>query len=425
MCRPLVLLATLAFAPHFGIAAEPAPKTPAELHRAALAAFQREDYPSAIAGWEAALDLRPDSPRYLFNLAIARSSATQTDAALAALRQLAAFGIVVPVAQSPAFASLRERPEFEEILRVIAANREPRGQATVMLELPGATGIVEGLAHRDSTGEFFFGDVHHRCVWRRSADGQLSRFSSPDDALPGVFDLAIDEPRQLLWAATAMLPEAAGFTDTDKGRAALVALDLSTGRVTRTFPVPADDRNHVLGDLLLAPDGTLYLTDSAAPIVWRLEPDAAQLTAFVESPAFGSLQGLALVASGEKLLASDYSNGLVAIDLATRAIQPLAPPANTTLLGLDGLLFDAGELFAVQNGVEPQRVLRLTLSPEADTVLRVATLAAALPDFDDLTLITLVRGRPHIIANSGWALATPTSPPTFTPHTVRVFEIER
>jgi sugar lactone lactonase YvrE len=419
MIRALLVLGLLA--PHLA-AAGPAAPTHLDWRRAAAQAHERADYPAYLAAIEAALALRPDSPRYLFNLAGAYALSHRPADALAALRRLAAWGVVLPLATAPDLASLRDTPAFQDIVRTVAAHRQPHGRAVLAFELPAMTGIVEGLAYRPATQEYFFGDVHHRCVWRRGTDGAVTRFSAADAGLLGVFNLTVDEAHRLLWFGTSAVPEISGYDATLKGQGALCALDLGTGRLVRRYPLPADNRDHCLGDLLLAPDGTIYVTDSAAPVIWRLVPGADRLEPFVESPGFMSLQGLGLVAGGSKLLVTDYGNGLLTIDLASRAIRALAPPPNATLLGLDGLVACGTDIIAVQNGVEPQRVVRVRLAPGADVVVGVDVLAAALPGFDDLTLIALVAGRPHVVSQSGWAgFANPRATPP--PHPVQILTV--
>lgn len=418
--RLLALLACALLAPC--ASAVPA-KTHLDYRREFTAAYNRQDYPAALAACEAALRLRPDSPRYCYNLAVLHAQLHHPAEALAALRRLADLGIFLPIEKEEAFASLRDTPEFSAIVRSLAAHRAPVGRVAPIFDLPGMAGIIEGVAFRPATGDWFFGDVHERCVWRRAPTGHFSRFSPPGDVFFGVFQLALDEPRGLLWAATTMLPESAGYTPADQGRAALVALDLATGKLLRTYPLPADQRDHVLGDLTLAPDGTLFATDSTAPILWRLAPGDAAPQPFLESPAFSSLQGLALLPGGKKLLVSDYANGLFVIDLAARTASPLAPLPHTTFLGLDGLLLGKNHtVLAVQNGVAPQRVVRLTLSPDATRVIAFTVLTAALPDLDDLTLLAATPAGPAVVAQSGWAaFADPKNPAP--PHTVRLLRL--
>lgn len=287
--------------------------------------------------------------------------------------------------------------------------------------LPDSTGIVEGLAYRESTGDFFLGDVHHRCVWRRDRAGHLTRFSPPGDELFGVFNLIVDEPHARLWAATSIVAETARSTAAEKGRAALVALDLATGRIVEKFPLPDDPRPHVLGDLALAPDGTIFVTDSLAPIIWRLAPRATALENLLESSTFRSLQGLALLPSKNELLVSDYARGLFIVNLTTRAIRLLDPPPGNTLRGIDGLLLDGRTLIAVQNGHSPERLLRLALSSAGDSITSVEILASGPADFADLTLLTRALGQLYVIANSGWALAKDGAVPA---HEVRVFRLQ-
>ncbi len=402
-------------------AAEPAVKTHRDFRLEAEAAYRRKDYPAAKAATQSALKLRPDSARYLNNLAALCALTGDKPTALATLRQLAALGVVTPIEKDPDFASLQGTPEFLRILRDFAANREPQGEAEIVAELPGRTGILEGIAFRNRTGDLFLGDVHHRCIWRRDRTGHVTQFTAEDEDLLGFFGLAIDEERNALWAAMGALPEMSGFNAEMKGRTALANFNLATGELRRIVEVPEDGREHSIGDLFVSPEGTIYATDSKAPVIWQLPLGAEEFVKVVDSPVFASLQGLVL--DRKTLLVADYTNGLFTVEISTGEIRALAPPANTTLIGLDGIVAVPGGIVATQNGVEPQRVLRIALTPEMDRITGVTVLAAALPNFTDLTLVTLVNGRPTLIANSGWDsfdAAKAKQPPA---HTVRVLQI--
>ena len=403
------------------LAAATATKTHLQFRAEAEAALVSKDYAAARTAYTRALALRPDSPRYLRNLAVACALDAHKDEALDALLRLAGLGIVVRVETDAAFASLQGTPEFTAILEKLAANGAPRGKVDAFAELPSQAGIIEGIAFRESTGDLFLGDVHLRCIWRRDRAGQLTRFTAEDAELLGVFGLALDEKHGALWAATSALPEMSGFTPALKGRAGLAEFDLASGKLRRVRAVPADGRDHVLGDLLIAPDDTIYLTDSAAPIIWELEPGNTQLTKLLESPNFISLQGLAIV--GRSLLVSDYSNGLFAINPGSLEVRAIAPPPNTTLLGLDGFISVPGGIIAVQNGIAPQRLVRISLSPDLATVRKFEVLAAALPGLDDLTLVTMAHGRPTFVSASGWEGFAPAKSAHPSAHAVKIFQL--
>lgn len=399
-----------------------AEKTHREFRTEAEAAYQRKDYAAARTALRAALALRPDSPRYLHNLAAISALTGDRAAALATLRQLVAFGISVPVERDPDFASLQGTPEFQDVLRAFAANRQPHGNVTAVAELPGRTGILEGIAYRARTDELFLSDVHHRCIWRRDRDGRVVRFSAEDDELLGLFGLAIDERRNALWVAMSALPEMAGYTTDQKGQTGLAAFSLTTSELTRVVLVTGDGRPGALGDLAIAADGTVYATDSKVPVIWKLSPGAEEVEKAAESPDFSSLQGIVLIE--QTLIVADYSNGLFRVELPGGAVTPLAPPKDTTLLGLDGLVAIPGGLIATQNGVEPQRVLHVRLSADLSRITSVAVLASGQPELTDLTLVTLANDRPTVIAGSGWDLFDATKAKQPPAHPVRILQIE-
>lgn len=414
----LTFLLALATTP---LLAAVAGKSHLDFRREAEAAYQRKDYAAALAATREALALRPDSPRYLHNLAALCVLTGDKPAAFDYLRRLAALGVVADIERDPDLAPLQGTPEFLRLVAQFAAHREPRGAVEPLAELPGVTGLIEGIAFNAKTGDVFLGDVHHRCIWRRTRAGELVRFTAEDEALFGILGLAVDEPRNTLWAAMSALPEMAGFEPDLKGHAALAEFDLRTGELRQIVPVPVDGRDHGLGDLLVAPDGTVYATDSKSPIVWKYTPGSEDIEIAVESPAFASLQGLILERT--TLVVSDYSHGLFAVDLPTGNVTALAPPENSTLLGIDGLVAIPGGLVAIQNGVTPQRVLQLTLAPGLDKITQVQVLAAALPHLTDLALITLAEDRPTFIAGAGWDAfeSAKTKPPPA--RTVRLLQI--
>jgi hypothetical protein len=402
------------------LAQDPA-KTHDDYRAEATAAYQRKDYAAAREATLTALTLRPDSTRYLHNLAALSARLGDSVGAFNYLRQLAAFGVAPNIERDRDLASLQGTPEFIRILQLFAANRTPKGEAEVIGELPGRTGILEGIAFRSRTGDLFLGDVHHRCIWRRDRDGQVARFTAEDEELLGIFGIAIDEPRNTLWAAMAAVPEMAEYTSEMKGYAALADFNLATSELRRVVPVPVDGQEHGLGDLCIGPDGTVYATDSKAPVIWFLAPETEELQKATDSPIFGSLQGVLL--ERRTLLVADYMNGLFTVDLATGNIHQLTAPRNVTLLGIDGVVAVPGGIVAVQNGVEPQRVIRISLTPELDAVTNVSILAAALPNLNDLGLITLVIDRPTFVAGTGWEGYDLTKGNQPAAHTVRIFQL--
>lgn len=383
--------------------AEPAHR---RLMREAAAAAGAGDTAVVIAKLEAARAARPDYPRVLNNLARFYLQAGRAGDAVPRLREMAAMGLRVDLAGDEAFAALRDHADFPELARAFAANQTAIGRDETAWAITGMDGIIEGLAVHPVTLESFFSDVHHRCIWYREVSGghgSMKKFSADSDGLLGVFALRIDAGRDLLWASSSALPEMKGYAAAEKGRAFLAAYDLTARRLVRTYPVPADGREHVLGDLVIAADGTVYASDSAAPVIWRLVPGTDALEKWIESDEFVSLQGLALDAEGRRLHVSDYANGLWRIDVATRTPALLAAPTGATLFGLDGIYAVPGGLIAVQNGVNPQRIVRIDFAADG-TPAAVRVLASGHASMSDLALGQVVNGHFDFIGNAGWSL---------------------
>ena len=214
--------------------------------------------------------------------------------------------------------------------------------------------------------------------------------------------MAIDARRRILWALTAATAQAKGVAAADLGATALLRIDLETGKVLARHAPPADGTKRQLGDLTVGPDGAVYASNSLGGEIWRLGPGAKSLDRLVSSPELGSPQGLAMAADGRRLLVADYSSGLHVVDLASGAVSPVVIPQDVTLLGVDGLARSGQTLIAVQNGVAPQRLLRLWPTPDGKRLTRVETLAANLPDLDEPTSGAM-RGDDFVfVARSQW-----------------------
>lgn len=385
------------------------------LAREAAAAADAQDNAGYLAKMEAAVALRPDFPRMLVNLAAAQVANDKPDDAIATLERLAALGAHSPVDKTAAFASLKDKPEFKAVVKKLGANLFPIGKGEIAFTVPGMTGVVEGIAWREKTGQFFFGDVHNRCVWVQTVEGKgkdketkVRRFTPEgDETLWGVFGLAIDEEAGVLWAATSAVPAMSGFSQPQDGTAGLAEIDLATGAVRRVVPVvrrDGDRDSHVLGDLVLGPDGDIYLPDSGGSTVWRLARGATALEAWATSPEFLSLQGAVIAPETGALWLADYANGLLRVDLKSRAVKRIEPPENTTLIGMDALVrAPNGDLIAVQNGLKPNRVLRIALDPGGEGVTAVTVLESAHLTMASPTLGCIARGGNFFfVGNAGW-----------------------
>jgi sugar lactone lactonase YvrE len=399
------------------------------LAREGAVAAEAKDYVTFLAKMESAVSLRPEVPRMLVSLAEAQVANDRLEDAVATLNRVAALGMYSPVDKAEEFTALRGQPGFKEVVKKFSNNLVMQGRGRIAFTLRDVTGLIEGIAWRAKTGEFFLGDVNGRTVWVRGKDGALQRFSPEGDELLGVFGLAVDENRGVLWAATSAVRGMRGFMPDQDGAAALAELDLESGAIRRTFPVvraEGDRQSHVLGDLAIAPDGTVFATDSGGPVLWKLAPDGRGLEPLAESNEFVSLQGIVVAAGGDVLVVSDYSSGLLRVDVATRNVRRYPLPENTTLVGIDGMaLAPDGSVFAIQNGTRPIRVLRIAFDPGYEEIATVTVLESGHINMPAPSLGCIATGGNfHYIGNAGWTRFEFSDGEPTAPRVVPVFVTE-
>ena len=381
-------------------------------------AAARDDLVTLLEAASAAARLRPDHPRHLYNHAVALAANAQPIEAAKALHQIVLLGLYAPAAENPAFEPYVADETMAYALARLADNQSPRGQVDEAFRLPSMTGLVEGLAYDEPTKRWFFSDVHHRMIWVRQPDGSVAPFTQPDARVPGLTGLAIDAPRGLLWAAALVVPQMGTSDAAAPEQGGLASFDLVSGELHSWHPVPADTQ---LGDLLVTRRGTVFATDSASGMIWRLNaPDATPYRWRVigRSSERHSLQGLATLGDDSWLLVADYPSGLYLLSVVDpdQPALPVTIPLGATWVGIDGLRSRKGTVLALQNGVRPARVLRLDFTPgngSSDTPQLASweEITAGAPAMPDPTLGQFVGADFVFLGDPGWALfAAPAAP---------------
>lgn len=366
------------------------------LQQEARKAYRANDYAQFLTKIRAASDLRPSHPTLLYNLSAGLALNGHGHESLAVLERVAQMGMVYAPEKDADFEVLRSSARFDSVVAAFRRNASAKGSAKSAFVVPERGLIAEGVAWDNKSQRFFVSSVRNGSIMTIDRRGRFSTFVR--DLPRGVFGMAFDAKRGVLWATTSALPQNAGFREEDRDRAAVVMIDSKTGRIVDTI-APSDTGKHLFGDLVVGTDGEVYVSDSTRPAIYLIRDGSIE--PFITGAPFVSLQGLTFAAGGKTLYAADYSMGIAAIDLSTRDVHFLAAPREVTLLGVDGLYF-AGRstLIATQNGTNPQRVIRIRLAPGGLSVESVDTLSAN--QTDDITLGVIANGSFYFNGNAGW-----------------------
>ncbi|MEM1080502.1 MAG: hypothetical protein AAGH65_02870 [Pseudomonadota bacterium] len=418
------LLPSLALAALIGAApaqAQEAPASPsvtlgqqAAQQRAQLAnwltraaeAYNQQDY----AAWAGALEqlhqARPFNADFMRQLVMAHAMSGDTARAFNMMLIMQQQGLAENWDEVDEVASLRQFPLYEHLNRLMSEAGEPLGTPEVVATIEGRYSMPEALAHDRRDGRLFAGTIRDGQILVRSSEQDWTVFAS-NDTIPGlmsVFDLLADEARNHLWVATGAAPQYRNLRATDFGRTALIKLDLQSGELLGEYRITPDGLPHVLGAMVLASDGTVYAADTLSPLVYRLSPDSERPEVIFGNPIFTGLRGIALSKDEQRIYISDYELGIFFFDLDDeRRGFRMGTPENLNAAGIDGLYRWNDSLVAIQNGISPQRVMRLDLDESGTRVANVAPLVVAQPQFDTPTFGTLEGNELFFLAASHWS----------------------
>ncbi len=343
----------------------------------------------------------PNHPGLILLRARLAMASGQPDEAMMQLNRYAGLGLAANLANDRILSGLATHPEFDAMAAVIEANRAPIGadRITAVAELPGAM-LVES-AVRDQ-GRWLVSLVRGRTIVAVDDAGVVSPFLQPQAPVAGVLGLALDESAGVLWAATAPVPPAIHGLGTGAVPAgALLKIDVASGRELARYPAPTGERS--FGDVALAADGTIYVADSSGGDIFQLKPGAAALETLLSAGTLGSPQGMVLTPDGTALIVADYSSGLWRIERASGATQRLSTSAYASLIGIDGLTTDGRVLYGFQNGIAPQRVLKLVPDAGWTAIEAVEVVAANLPLIDEPTTGLVRNGELVFVSRSQWS----------------------
>jgi hypothetical protein len=262
--------------------------------------------------------------------------------------------------------------------------------------------MPEALAWDESRQKFLVGTVAEGSVLAVGKDGKVTELITANDenGMWSVFDLLVDPARNRLWVSSAATPVFSRFSAVDKGRSALFEFNLETLELIHRHPVPVDGRPHILGSMALGPEGDIYLADRALPILYRKAAGEAKVEAVMASADMVSLRGIAMQPDGGIIYLGDREMGIMVVDIKGSRAAKLATPATLNLGGIDGIYLWSNNLIVIQNGISPQRVMRLELDQSGTQVLSVRPLAVAQPEFDFPSFGTVVEDDIYYFASS-------------------------
>jgi hypothetical protein len=313
-------------------------------------------------------------------------------AALDATRRLAAMGATLSPASRARVAALVGDGPIAALAPGFDANAAPAGASVAFGEIGTDQHLIEGLIWNADGRHLYATSIVDRRLFELRADGAHVIL---EGGLGSMFGGAWDRARSRLWIASAVIeqtPAGPGFTG-------LVGVDPANPAAALRIPAPA---GATPGDVAVAPDGMVYLSDGMNGAVYRCPPGCTALENWLPAGTFRSAQGMAFSGDGRLIYIADYRYGLAAVDRASGRVFRMNAPADLMLDGIDALIRDRDRLIAIQNGAPPLRIVELTLSGDGFGITALRVVERANPAWGEPSLGAVIGDRLVYVSNPQW-----------------------
>ena len=356
-------------------------------------------------------ELQWPTPIYLLRMASVETHLGNTAEAIRWMQKYADMGLKFDVAQDEDLKPLASEPAFAAVEQTMKDRSQPIQAAEAVCALPLADLMPEDITFDKMSGSFVVSSIQHHSLFRvtlpQAGSGECGLkelpLEDPAKRWP-VLAVSADPARNLLWMTASAMPEFAGFPKEDDGKTTLFAIDAATGKTVRRFDLSSHPA--VLGDMSVAADGAVYVSDSIGGGVYRMRGDVK--TAALEKIAgdFFSPQTPALAADGKRLFVADYSVGIAVVDLTQANLSGqltyLPHPQSVAVTGLDGMYLSGDSLIGIQNGTEPPRIMRFRLNSAQTAIVSGEVIEQSTRRLGEPTHVTQLNGWFYVSANVGW-----------------------
>lgn len=374
-----------------------------EIRAEATTAFRAGDMIKAYTTMKAALELRPGNPALLANVLYLAAETGDLNAALDFAKLYADLGLVPGGAVYQKLKEkLNENPAYQAAWAKLQAhfttNQMAVGHARTLAEVPTAHRLVEGIAPRPD-GEFYLSTVVSGTLLEVQPNGRISVLvDGADHAAGSFFGIAYSNLEHAVYATYGQVDQTPNIPK-GEGLTGVMRFDPKTGNVTGDWSLAGSTQNQQIADIAISPAGVVYVTEAQSGALYQVDGDHLKKIKF--DVDFMSPQGVVVDDDG-LLLMADYGRGLWQLNPVQATAKLLPVPSNHTLIGIDGLFSHKGRLFAIQNGVNPQRIVEIIRDPSRTMIIEVRTLAQSLPEFDEPTLGISTPEGIVFVASSQW-----------------------
>ena len=384
-----------------------------ELNKKARELAQQQDWPGLRQALiEIGREMPAPTPIYMLRMASVETHLGNKTEAIRWLEKYASMGLKYDIAKDDDLKPLLTDAAFAPVAQQMTERTKLVQKAEGVCALPLPDLMPEDLTFDRASGTFVVSSIQHHTLYRvtlpkaGAAECGLKEIPLEDQAKRWpVLAVSADAARNLLWMTSCAMPGFIGFPKEDEGKAALFAVDGATGKVVRRFDLNTGGPA-VLGYMSVAQDGAVYVSDSIGGGVYRVRGDVKTATLEKIAGDFFSPQTPVVAGDSKRLFVADYSMGIAVVDLT----QPNPPgqlhylphSESIAVTGLDGMYLSGDSLIGIQNGTDPERIIRFHLNPAQTEITSGEVVEQSTERLGEPTHVVGLNGWFYVTANVGW-----------------------
>lgn len=361
-------------------------------------ARQKDDFKAYVEYTLKALELLPGNSALRFHLARGYALTGKYDQALKLLEELIDMGLFLDAEKEKDFKALHSKDGWKPLLEKIKIRKTPVVKTEVAFTIPQRDLIPEGIAYDSVEKAFYLGSLAHCKIIKVDARGNITDFvKDRQDGLLSVVGMEVDAKRRWLWVCHGFGYPQPMIPKELFGSTGIYKYDLKTGKLIKKYMLPKEQKRF-LNDVSVAPDGTVYMSDSVVSAVFTIDPGNDRLEKLVDLPGMTFPNGIAYSPKTRKVFVSGVSRVAV-IDVKTRQVKVLRHDSSLYIPGHDGMYYYKGSLIGLQNTLKPNRIVRMALDEKEENVISITLLDSYNPDIEQTTTGVIAGDYFYFMAN--------------------------
>ena len=256
--------------------------------------------------------------------------------------------------------------------------------------------IPEGITIDPATGKIYVSSIAHKKIVAVGKNGTTEDFIKPnqDGFLEGL-GMKIDLKKRWLWAVSNEKQDRWFISKVH-------AFDLTTHSVKQQY-VLKDTARHLWNDLIVHPNGRIYITDTYGSSIYEVDPVKQKLNVFLQDSLIEWPNGICFHPSN-KIYIATYSHGLMQLDPSTKKLSQLTGYADSVkAYNLDGLVYWNNNIIGVYNGATDNKdnaIIQYSLNERGDKIISEKVIDKGNELFHEPTTAALLENKLYVVANS-------------------------